>query len=105
MGMMEEIQRDELYVVMKDRGTQSSGRAKTWNQWGLRRYGHYEGSGRRPTWLNSKFWKRSHGGWPQKWVQVGLGKDWNLPQEGFEIQSINSYQGRTGGTLKTTYGP
>lgn len=33
---------------------------------------------------------------------VRLGKDWNFPREEFEIQSINSYNVRTGGAQKTT---
>lgn len=53
MGRVEQVQRDELFVVMKDRGTQSSGSAKAWNQWRLRRHGCNDGSGRIPTWLNS----------------------------------------------------
>lgn len=31
---MEQVQRAELYVFMKERGTESFGKAKAWHQWG-----------------------------------------------------------------------
>lgn len=65
---------------------------------GLRRHGFSGESERSPARLaEEEVLEGGQGAWLERWLEVGLEKDWKLPQERLEIQSINSYNFRMEG--------
>lgn len=91
--------RAEFYLPVICWGSQSTCKDKGWNQWGwedtdVRR----SQGGAQPGWRGAP----GREVWLERWLQVGLGKDWKLPPEELDLQSINSYNFRTGGARETT---
>lgn len=84
----------EFYLLVICWGSESTCRAKGLNQWGwedvdLRR----SQEGAQPGWREAS----GREVWLERWVPLGLGKDWKLPPEELDLQYISSYNFRAGG--------